>query len=118
MATMATASPFAAIEACFAKDNAMISALIEEKHALRIELAAVKAELRTQQRLTELARDISRSHNRSRSPTCREVREKYENDCIQECKVRELFRDILLHQYVDGHPCGKEADDWLRKHGG
>ena len=35
-----------------------------------------------------------------------------------EKEARELFRDILLHQYVDGHPCGKEADDWLRKHGG
>ena len=23
-----------------------------------------------------------------------------------------------MHQYVDGHPCGKDADDWLRKHGG
>ena len=38
--------PLAAVKARFAKDSAMISTLIEEKHALRIELAAVKAELR------------------------------------------------------------------------
>ena len=89
MATMATASPFAAIEACFAKDNAMISALIEEKHTLRIELAAVKAELRTQQRLTELA---TRSNARSRSPRISIAKSPSFLDETEK-EARDLFRE-------------------------
>ena len=118
---MATSSPFAAIEACFANDRALISALIEEKHALRIELTAVKAELRTQQRLTELARDVSRSHDRSRSPISIAKSPSFYHSSTHdetEKEARDLFRDILTQHYVDGHPCGKDADDWLRKHGG
>ena len=118
MATMATANPFAAIEACFANDRKMISSLIEEKHALRVELAMAKAELRTQRHLTELARDVSRSHDRSRSP--RTSPAYYDSSILDatEQAARDIFRDILMHQYMAGHPCGKDADNWLRMHGG
>ena len=35
-----------------------------------------------------------------------------------EFEARSLFRDVLAHHYIEGHPCGKDALKWLLKHGG
>ena len=85
-------------------------ALVNEKYQLKIEIIELRAALDREKRRAESA--LEALCTRSRSP-----RRTPKTDTLEH-EARDLFRDILLVHYIDGHVCGKDVDQWLRKHKG
>ncbi len=84
-------------------------ALVNDKYALKIEIIEIRAALDREKRRADSALE---SLTRSRSP-----RRTPKTDTLEH-EARDLFRDVLLAHYIDGHDCGKDVDQWLRKHKG
>ena len=85
-------------------------ALVNEKLQLKLDIITLRTALATEKRRADSALEaLTRSRSPRRTP-------KIAN--LLEHEARDLFRDVLLAHYIDGHDCGKDVDQWLRKHKG
>ena len=84
-------------------------ALVNEKFQLKVEIIELREALDIEKRHTSRLEALC---TRSRSP-----RRTPKTDTLEH-EARDLFRDVLLAHYIDGHDCGKDVDQWLRKHKG
>ena len=84
-------------------------ALVNEKYQLKLDIITLRSALAIEKRRADSALEAC---TRSRSP-----RRTPKTDTLEH-EARDLFRGVLMDHYIQGHVCGKDVDQWLRKHKG